>query len=79
MVKVAKQWKADGEEDKKLDSLITKGKINKFTTPKELQKEYPDVFGTFSLQVMRNHLNVAKRAKGLYRKFKKYSTFSFIK
>lgn len=69
MGKVAKQWKSDGEEDKKLHTLIMKGKVNKHTTPKELQRDFPDVFGPFSLQVMRNHLNAAKRANGLYCKF----------
>lgn len=68
MGKTTKQWKTDGEEDSKLHSLIQKGKINKYTSPKDLQKEFPDIFGPFSLQVMRNHLNAAKRLHGLYRK-----------
>lgn len=80
MGKVTKQWKNDGEEDNKLRSLLTKGKINKFTKPVDLQKDYPEVFGSFSLQVMRNHLNAVKRTNGLYRKCdNKYSPFSFVK
>lgn len=66
MGKTIKKWTTDGEEDKKLQSLISDGKINKYTKPADLQKDHPKIFGPFSLQVMRNHLNMAKRANGLY-------------
>lgn len=64
-----KMWKADGPEDKKIQNLIENGKVNKYTKPSTLQRDYPNIFGSFSPQVMRNHLNAAKRRSGLYCKY----------
>ncbi|KAJ6647981.1 hypothetical protein Bhyg_03206, partial [Pseudolycoriella hygida] len=36
-------------------------KVNRFTKPAELQNEYPSVFGSFTLSVIRNHLTSLKR------------------
>lgn len=60
-----KQWKTGGQEDKMIQKLIKKGKINKYTKPTTLQSDHPGMFGSFNAQVMRNHLNIAKRASGL--------------
>lgn len=70
MPKASKHWKTDGEEDKFLKKLIQKGKVNKNTNARTLLSDYPAVFGTFSENVVRNHLNVAKRSSGLYCKKK---------
>lgn len=63
-----KQWKQNGPEDKLLNTLIKDGKINKHTKISTLKAEHPSVFGSFTDQVMRNHLSIAKRSHGLYRK-----------
>lgn len=65
-----KQWKQDGEQDKFIKNLIKQGKINKFTKPSSLASDYPAVFGEFSPNVIRNHLNIVKRNCGLYCKCK---------
>lgn len=54
-------WKHDGEEDKFIEKLIKEGGINKFTKPATLLTRYPNVFGKFSVNVVRNHLNAMKR------------------
>lgn len=68
MGKTAKQtqWKSGGEEDKTLTKLIKQGKVNKFTTPSNLKCEHPAIFGSFTTEVIRNHLNTAKRTNDLY-------------
>lgn len=64
---MGKVWKTGGEEDKFIEKLIRKKKINKFTKPITL-KSYPAAFGEFNANVVRNHLNLLKRSNGLYRK-----------
>lgn len=61
-----KSWKNGGEEDKFIEKLIKKGKINKYTKPMALKKAHPDVFGEYTINVVRNHLNIIKRRNGLY-------------
>lgn len=61
-----KQWKARGEEDKFVENLISKGKITKDTNAAALMKTYPKTFSGFTANVVRNHLNILKRSKGLY-------------
>ncbi len=63
-----KQWRQGGEEDKFIEKKIKKGEINKHTPAKTLVQKWPGMFGSFSENVIRNHLNLVKRAKGLYRK-----------
>lgn len=62
-----KTWKTGGEEDKFIKKLIRSGKIHKYTKPTKLIHDHPDVFGGYSSNVVRNHLNSLKRANGLYR------------
>lgn len=64
-----KQWKNGGDEDKFIEKLISQGRVNKFTKPSSLKKTYPNTFGAFTPNVIRNHLNILKRNKGLYRKY----------
>lgn len=64
-----KCWKSGGPEDKFIIKLIQKKEITKKTKPSFLKDNYPDRFGDFSLQVIRNHLNELKRTNGLYCKF----------
>ncbi|KAJ6648088.1 hypothetical protein Bhyg_03313 [Pseudolycoriella hygida] len=59
-------WKNDGEEDKFIVKLIKQGKVHKLTSPAFLKSTYPVVFGAFSLNVIRNHLNALKRNSGLF-------------
>lgn len=66
MPKISKQWKTDGDEDKFIVKHIKSGKINKNTTPRALMNDFPAVFGSFSENVVRNHLNLAKRKNGLF-------------
>ncbi len=61
-----KQWKKGGEEDKFILKMIRQGKITAQTKPSALKAEYPNVFGSFSSNVMRNHLNVLKFSNGLF-------------
>lgn len=68
MGKILKQWKNGGEEDKFIIKLMKTGKINKYTKPLTIKKEYPHLFNEFSTCVVRNHLNDLKRNNGLYRK-----------
>lgn len=78
MGKITKQWKTDGEEDKFIQKLIKKGSINKYTTPKSLLTGYPAVFGNFSENVIRNHLNLAKRSSGVLCESNFVEVFLFI-
>lgn len=61
-----KQWKKGGEEDKFILKLIRQGKITAQTKPNALKAEYPNIFGGFSSNVMRNHLNILKFSNGLF-------------
>lgn len=70
-----KQWKQGGEEDKILKKLVTKGKINKYTKPANLQRDYPAVFGEFTPNVIRNHFTSIKRDMGLFRELCCYNVF----
>lgn len=63
------QWKNEGEQDKFIVKLIREGKIHKATKPAFLKATYPSVFGNFSLNVIRNHLNLLKRSSGLFCKW----------
>lgn len=83
MGKIMKQWKSDGEADKFLYKLIEQKKITRNTNPRTLTNDYPSIFGAFSENVVRNHLNIAKRATGLYREqlncyLKLYSIFTSV-
>lgn len=69
MGKPTKQWKVNGEQDKYIVKLIKRGIVNKYTKPLTLKNDYPGVFGTFTENVIRNHLNDVKRRNGLYCKF----------
>lgn len=60
------QWKHEGEQDKFIVKLIKDGKIHKDTKPAFLKATYPAVFGAFTINVIRNHLNVLKRAAGIF-------------
>lgn len=62
---MVKQWKTGGAEDSFVLNEIRSGKITKKTSAKDLKDAYPEVFGEFNTGVIRNHLNVLKRAKGL--------------
>ncbi|KAJ6642687.1 hypothetical protein Bhyg_07640, partial [Pseudolycoriella hygida] len=42
------------------------GKIHKATKPAFLKATYLSIFGNFSLNVIRNHLNLLKRSSGLF-------------
>lgn len=65
MVKV-KQWKEGGKEDELVEKLINEGTITNSTTAGSLKMKNPIVFGTFSDNVVRNHLTNMKRKHGLY-------------
>lgn len=66
MGKTTKMWKSYGEEDKFIENLILKGKINKHSTPSGLRKDYPHIFEDFSTSVIRNHLNELRKRYGVY-------------
>lgn len=66
----AKQWKKGGDEDKLIIKLIKQGKITASTKPAHLKADYPEQFGGFSSNVMRNHLNILKFSHGLFCKNK---------
>lgn len=61
-----KQWKKGGDEDKFILKMIRQGKITATTKPAVLKAEYPQMFGGFSSNVMRNHLNILKFSNGLF-------------
>ncbi|KAJ6634577.1 hypothetical protein Bhyg_13151 [Pseudolycoriella hygida] len=61
-----KQWKKNGEQDKFILKLMRNGKINKDTKPVTLQKDHPALFGDFSTNVIRNHLNMLKMSYGIF-------------
>ena len=61
-----KTWTNGGDEDKYVIKLIKDGKVTKNTKPKDLVSNYPKMFGDFSSNVVRNHLNALKRSNGLY-------------
>ncbi len=66
---ILKIWNKNGPEDTLILKLIKNGKITKNTKPSDIQKEYPNMFKDFSLDVMRNHVNMLKRYGGVYRKY----------
>lgn len=63
--KMGKVWKNGGQEDQVIKKLIRSGKINKYTKPSSLKNNYVRTFGDFSLNVIRNHLNLLKMSEGL--------------
>lgn len=65
MVKT-KQWKVGGKEDEMVEKLINEGAIGNSTTASALKLKNPLVFGSFSDNVVRNHLTDMKRKHGLY-------------
>lgn len=66
MGKVNNMWKSNGKEDRFIEKLISKGKVDKNTVPGYLKKEYPQIFNGFSTAVIRNHLNDVKRRNGIF-------------
>lgn len=69
MGKDFRQWKTGGFEDKFLENLIQQGTVTKSTKPIYLVTKYPTVFGGFSVNVVRNHLNTMKQMFGLNCKY----------
>lgn len=65
----SKQWRKNGDEDKAVINLIKRGKVTKRTSATDLQKMNPILFGSFSEQVVRNHLSELKRANGVFCKY----------
>jgi hypothetical protein len=65
---MVKTWKTNGDEDRHVLKLIKEGKVTKTTTALDLKNTYPEKYGEFSSAVIRNHLNVLKKAKGIQRK-----------
>lgn len=61
-----RQWKNGGKEDQVVEQWIADGQISKNTKGSELKSMNPQVFGPFSNNVIRNHLNELKRRNGLY-------------
>ncbi|KAJ6642859.1 hypothetical protein Bhyg_07815 [Pseudolycoriella hygida] len=61
-----KQRKKNVEQDKFIVKLMRNGKINKDTKPVTLQKDHPALFGDFSTNVIRNHLNMLKMSYGMF-------------
>lgn len=66
MGKLKQKWVKNGTEDQFLQKLIKQGKVTEDTTPKYLKDTYPEKFGKHSTYVIRNHLNVAKTASGMF-------------
>jgi hypothetical protein len=62
---MVKTWKQGGIEDDYVEDLIRQGRITKNSTAKDLKDGWPKMFGEFSSETIRNHLNVLKKAKGL--------------
>lgn len=65
-----KFWRHGGIEDKILEDMIDNGTLTTSTKPSSLKLMNSSVFGQFSDNVIRNHLNDVKRKRGLYCKKK---------
>lgn len=59
-------WKNGGKEDRFIERLISEGLFTKNTKPYAMKERFPAIFGDFSENVIRNHLNDLKRKHGLY-------------
>lgn len=62
------RWNKKGEEQNLLNALAREGAITKFTTPTSLKVKHKE-FKDFSVNVIRNHLNIVKQKNGLFRKY----------
>lgn len=61
-----RHWKNGGKEDQVVEKMINEGTITKNTKGSSLKDLNHAVFGVFSNNVIRNHLNELKRRNGLY-------------
>ena len=57
-------WTAGCPADLELEKLLAEGKIQNSESPKNVYNRHKDIFGSFSLDVFRNHLWKKRTKRG---------------